>query len=249
LSAADEGDGRMLRDAEERLREATSALAALAAGVAHEVRNPLFAISATLDALEANIAVPEEIPQYIGVLRDQLQRLTDLTRDLLDYGKPPRINVQPASLRSAAALALEACGPLLGQRRVTAVNRVPEDLPQLRFDSGRVVQALRHLVEHAALQARPGARVEIEAEAGHREGTPGVECAVSDTGPGFGAEDLSRLFQPFYSRPRGATGLGLSIARRIVEEHGGRIVGASRPEGGNRISFFLPNVPPARTPC
>ena len=245
LSTAEED---ALRDCEERLREAMSALAALAAGVAHEVRNPLFAISATLDALEANLAVPDELPQYARVLREQLQRLTDLTKDLLDYGKPPRLQFQPGSLRSAVALALEVCGPLLGQRRVAAVNRVPEDLPLLRFDHGRIVQALRHLVERAALQARPGAAIEIEAAAGDLAGTPGVECAVSDGGPGFGAEDLPRLFQPFYCRPRGGTGLGLSIAQRIVEEHGGRIAAASRPEGGTRISFFLPAGPPARTP-
>jgi len=223
-----------------------SAMGSLVAGVAHEVRNPLFGISATLDAFEARFGRREEYRQYVAVLRGELERLSHLMGDLLEYGKPPSLDLSDGDVAGVVEEAIRGCAPLAEKGGVSITSALAPGLPAVRMDRRRLTQVFQNLLDNAVRHAPAGSAVIVEAEATRVEGESWVDCRVRDEGPGFRPEDLPRIFDPFFTRRRGGTGLGLSIVQRIVEEHGGRIFAGNRPEGGAVVTVRLPTGPPSR---
>ena len=235
-------DIRERKQAEEELRrgQTMAALGSLVAGVAHEVRNPLFGISSTLDAFEARFAGRTDHRPYVAVFREQLDRLTSLMNDLLEYAKPGGGELVYGPIERVVEQALTACTPIAERARVVLESRIAPGLPALRMDAKRLSQVFRNLVENGVQHSPAGGEVRVGAEVVRRGGETHVECVVEDKGPGFRAEDLPHLFEPFFTRRHGGTGLGLSIAYRIVTDHGGTIVARNRPGGGARITVGLP---------
>jgi signal transduction histidine kinase len=129
---------------------------------------------------------------------------------------------------------------------VGLVVRCPEALPQVLLNRRRLVYVLSNLVRNAVQHSPAGAVVEVAVEPEGKAPGAGLVCRVRDRGSGIAAEDLPRLFEPFFSRRRGGTGLGLAVAQRIVEEHGGRIRARNRPGGGAEVTFWLPSLAPDR---
>jgi PAS domain S-box-containing protein len=230
------------KQSEEALRrsETMAALGSLVAGVAHEVRNPLFGISSTLDAFEARFGGSEGQGRYVAVLREQLERLNGLMNDLLEYGKPARLELAEGSVEEVIGEAMGACRALAERAGVELVNGVGRGLPAVRMERARLVQVFRNLIENAVQFSPRGGAVRVGAERAGREGGWCVECTVEDTGPGIAPGDLPRLFEPFFTRRRGGTGLGLSIVQRIVEEHGGTLTAANRPSRGAVMKVAIP---------
>ena len=226
--------------AESGKREAMSLLGALISGVAHEVRNPLFGISSTLDAFEARFGFREEYEPFISVLRGEVERLNLLMKDLLDYGRPLSHELAEGSLPAAVARAVQSCHLLAARSGVTIEDRTPADLPPIHLDSKRLPQAFLNLLENAIQHSPPGACVAIEGEVFEQEGGAWIALRVLDEGPGFRDEDLPRLFEPFFTRRRGGTGLGLSIVQTIVEAHGGSVIASNRETEGAVVETRFP---------
>jgi signal transduction histidine kinase len=227
-----------------RRSETMSALGQLVAGVAHEVRNPLFGISATLDAFESRLESSEGRERYVQILRTEVDRLSELMQDLLDYGKPPNLEVARGNISEVVTQAVNSCLPLAQRGRVNVVNKVNDDLAPLLMDTKRLAQAFRNLVENAIQHSPAGEEVIIEGEAVTENEQAWVRCCVKDRGPGIPEEDKSRIFEPFFTRRRGGTGLGLPIVQRIIEQHGGGIRISNRAEGGTHVTVVLPLTPP-----
>jgi PAS domain S-box-containing protein len=219
-----------------RREEKLAAMGSLVAGVAHEVRNPLFGIAGTVDVLEARFADNESFQKYLTVIRRDVGRLQALMRDLLEFGKPGTLERAPIPIEAILQEAVRACEPVAADLLVR--QDVPTGLPDVYADRQRVVQVFQNLVQNAIQHSPPGTRVSIAA--GTAPEGRNVWCAVRDAGPGFAPEDLRRLFEPFYTRRQGGTGLGLSIAQRIVEQHGGRIDAQNHPDGGAVVTVTLP---------
>jgi signal transduction histidine kinase len=219
-----------------RNQEVMSALGSLVAGVAHEVRNPLFAISATVDALEARCGELIDLRPFLTILRGERDRLVSLTHDLLVYGKPVPPSLSPGPLGAVIEEACRTCAALAAENGVRiAVSGVEPGLTVAR-DAASLFLVFKNLIENAIQHSPRGAPVSVAA---HWEGA-WVECEVRDEGPGFRPDDIPLLFAPFFSRRRGGTGLGLSIAQRIVHEHGGEIVAANHADGGAVVRVRLP---------
>jgi PAS domain S-box-containing protein len=229
-----------------RRSETMSAMGALVAGVAHEVRNPLFSISATLDAFEARFGEKEEHRRYTAVLRSELDRLNQLMQDLLEYGRPSSLELARRPLSEAINQAAISCSSLAQRAQVTISNRFSAKITPVMMDNRRMGQVFHNLIENAIQHSKPGQSVDIDGEEVLQGGRLCVDCTVADMGPGFREEDLPRLFEPFFTKRRGGTGLGLSIVQKIVEEHGGKIWASNRQEGGAvmRLRF---KVPPAQS--
>lgn len=227
---------------QEQLRRARSmeAMGSLVAGVAHEVRNPLFSISATVDALESELGPRPEFADYSALLRSQVGRLTQLMRDLLDYGKPSLLRRAPTHLADLLRRVARSCAPLARERQVTVEEEVAEELPPLDVDGARLEQALENLAANAIQHAPAGSVVRIAGSLGPNSPEPLARCTVEDRGPGLQAEDLTRIFEPFFSRRKGGTGLGLAIVQRVVEAHGGCVTAENREGGGARFTLLVP---------
>jgi signal transduction histidine kinase len=215
------------------------AMSALMGGVAHEVRNPLFALSATLDALEARHGERWELRKYLETLRQQIDRVSELMAELMEYGMqspPPDALV---SLDATLETAVRQCQRFRDESQARIAGTVQSGL-LCRGDARRLSLVFRHILENAVQHAPPGSEVKVEAKVVPRAGRPCVECVVSDAGPGFPTEHLGVIFEPFFTRRKGGSGLGLALARRIVQQHGGAIEAANRPEGGAVVTVTLP---------
>jgi PAS domain S-box-containing protein len=222
--------------------EKMMALGSLVAGVAHEVRNPLFAISATLDAFDLKFGDRAEYRPYAEALREQLARLSELMQDLLDYGRPPVLRPEVDSAETLLAQALAGCREVAARKKVELASNLAGRLPQIRVDRERMSRVLINLIENAVQHSAAGATVTVAARATGPAETPGLKVLVEDSGPGFRREDLPRIFEPFFTRRVGGTGLGLAIVRRVVEEHGGTVAASNRLDGGACVEIRLPGA-------
>jgi signal transduction histidine kinase len=223
-----------------RRSETLSAMGTLVAGVAHEARNPLFGISANLDALEAQSAGLSAHTETVQYMRQALNRLSALMQQLLDYGKPPGQDLVSGLLQGVIAEAIDACRPLAERAGVLMDNHLGEPLPELRMDRARLVQLFENIIENAVQHSHRGDAVVVEGDVVQEGGHSWIECRVIDRGPGFGKDDAGRVFEPFFTRRRGGTGLGLSIVQRIVQDHGGGVAALNHPGGGAMMRVRLP---------
>jgi signal transduction histidine kinase len=219
------------------------AMGSLVAGVAHEVRNPLFSISAAVDALEPQLSERTGFAEYATLLRSQVTRLSQLMRDLLDYGKPAMLRPSPASVAELWRRAGRACAALARERKVAVTERIPAGLPLLDLDGAQMEQAFENLLANAIQHAPEGSSVLVLAGLDESDPEPLVRCTVEDEGSGLSPENLERIFEPFFTRRKGGTGLGLPIVQRVLDAHGGRVVAENRAEGGARFTVLLPVRP------
>jgi PAS domain S-box-containing protein len=226
-------------EAELRRRETLAAMGALVAGVAHEVRTPLFSLSATIETLEARSGTPAQREELRSLLRSQVFRLSNLMQDLLDYGRVPRMRLASDWLATALSGALESCQAFAAHAGVRVAVHVPEGLPAIPSDAGRLQQVLQNLIANALQHSPRGSTVTVSAAAVDGP-APGLAFRVADEGPGISPQDLDRVFDPFFSRRRGGTGMGLSVAQRFVEAHGGTLTAANGVGGGAVFTVFLP---------
>jgi PAS domain S-box-containing protein len=231
-----------LREAQDALRrnENLSLMGALVAGVAHEVRNPLFGISATLDAFEARFGRSQEHAPFVSTLRREVSRLHHLVHELLTYGRPPGTELHPCSLSSVLGESMDLTATLAREREVQVELRVEPELPRVPMDPGRLAQVFQNLLANALQHSPHGSTVRLIARRLVDEGRTRVECMVMDQGPGFVPEDLPRVFEPFYSHRPGGVGLGLPIVQRIVQEHHGTVSVGNGPDGGAEVRVYLP---------
>jgi PAS domain S-box-containing protein len=224
-----------------RRSETMSAMGSLIAGVAHEVRNPLFGISSILDAFEARFGDRQDYQRYITILRGEVYRLNDLMHELLEYATPTSRELVASSIEDCIAQAIRSCASLAERLKVRIVNNIKKEFAPVLMDQRRLPQVFSNLLENALHHSPYGGTITVEANAVNVEdGQKWIECSIKDGGPGIKSDDLARIFEPFFTRRRGGIGLGLSIVQRIVDEHGGKVSANNLPEGGASVTVRLP---------
>ncbi|HEX3581836.1 MAG TPA: PAS domain S-box protein, partial [Thermoanaerobaculia bacterium] len=154
------------KEMQEALRrgERMSAIGSLVAGVAHEVRNPLFGIAATLDAFEAEFGVTEETKDYLVTLRNDVSRLTRLMNDLLEFGRPQDVIRHVQSIEPLVAETIRVCRPKAREKQVEIRQQVAPSLPRVSVDADRMLQVFKNVVENAIDHSKSGDAVDIRAE-------------------------------------------------------------------------------------
>lgn len=215
--------------------EKLAALGQLAAAIAHEVRNPLAVIRSSAQNLSES-APSAEATRACSFIIEEIDRLSRVVSSLLAYARPVNVVARPVAPSELVSRAALLAREDLASRHIRLETRVAPDLAAVRADPDLVCQVLLGLLGNAAAAIDDSGEIAIEARAVE----DGVEVAVADSGPGVPAEIRGKIFDPFFTtRPRG-TGLGLAVAREIVEAHGGRIEVGDRPGGGARFAVRLP---------
>jgi len=240
----------LVRDITERRRledellkaDRLASVGEVAAAVAHEIRNPLGAIITALDLLRVQPEQPpdEEDMSLLAAVKKEARRLNQIVTDFLRYARPPTPKLEPVDLRalvSDTVTALRNSEKLQGQ--VHFGVELPADLPPVLADPNQMRQVLWNIGRNA-LEAMPeGGSLRFVGRVSEGQ----VELAVADTGTGIIADDMEKVFAPFYTSREEGTGLGLSIARRILEAHGGSIRAETERAAGSVFILTIPAAP------
>ncbi len=223
-----------------------SAWGEVARRLAHEIKNPLTPIQLSAERLRGKI-LPDLNQQEASILDratstivQQVESMKAMVNDFADYARIPQIESTPLDLNKLVSEVIELYKNNIYNIEVTA--SLDEYPPLIKGDSVRLRQLLHNLIKNAleAMNEQQDAKVQLTTRCFEISGVPFVSLVVTDEGPGFPAEILEHLFEPYVTTKSKGNGLGLAIVKKIVEEHGGTICAENAPDHGARIKIRLP---------
>jgi signal transduction histidine kinase len=223
----------------------------LIAWTSHDLRTPLTSIRVMIEALNDGVVYdPETVQRYYRTIRADIVALNSLIDDLFELAQLDAgglvLDLAPHSLNDLLSDTLETFSVLARQREITLEGQIEPGIDTVVMSAPKISRVLSNLIGNALQYTPAGGKVEVLAS--RKEG--GIRVVVQDSGSGFAAADLSRVFEKFYrgeqarTRATGGAGLGLAIAQAIVEAHGGHMWASNRPAGGAQVGFFLPQNRP-----
>jgi signal transduction histidine kinase len=220
--------------------EHLATLGELATGLAHEIRNPLAGIAGVIEIIGRDLPSTSPARAVVKDVRQEIAQINRILTDLLETARPHPPQVRRSNLNTTIEHAVMLARQQVLSRPIKIELQKAPDLPEVEHDSDQIHQVFLNLLLNAvqAIEGEGTIRVEI----GPRDGYASV--IVSDTGRGIPAQHLPNIFRPFYTTKGNGTGLGLSLARRIVEEHHGRIEVSSVVGKGSRFEVVLPILMP-----
>ena len=221
------------------------AIGEVAAGVAHELRNPLFGISSAAQLLRFRVPGDAVVDKNVGRILREVERLNRMVTALLEYGRPNAVRLAPGDPDLVWDDVLEGeRGRLAAKRLTLARRRAPAEAPaeareaaRWRIDAEQLAQVFLNVLVNASDAAPEGSTLTL---ASHVLPAGGWRCRLHNGGPAAPPEVLARAFELFYSTKPGGTGIGLALCQRIVDEHGGTIAIESAPEVGTALTITLP---------
>ena len=224
------------RKANESLRRAErlKTLGEMAAGMAHEVKNPLAAIRSSAQILAGHVTGKDA--EFAGIVVSEVDRLNRVVNEFLHYARPAPLRREPVKLRVVLDSCLELLAPVIRDKGINVRTDYPEAEAAVSADPAQLRQVFLNLLLNAVQAVDNHGGVEVSVRQSGRE----TRVTVKDAGPGIPADKLKRVFDPFFSTKPGGTGLGLPIAQRIIAEHGGRLVLESKPGEGTTATVILP---------
>ena len=244
------GHAIILRDITESRRteqqtlesERLNALTLLAAGVAHEIGNPLNSLNIHLQLIEREArkhgAKGAELQESIEVARAEVNRLDSIISQFLRAIRPTRPQLKPQNINSIVEEAVRFFAPEIKDRDIVVEQELRSDLPLLELDRDQMKQAFYNVIKNSfeAMKSRGILRIRTDMDDSH------VIVRFTDSGGGMSPENLSRVFEPYFTTKTSGTGLGLLIVRRIAREHGGELSIESSAGKGLAVTIRLPHV-------
>lgn len=209
-------------------------------GLIHHLRNPVFAMSSTLDAFVARFGVSQDQEPFLAVLRAEQRRLVVMLQEILEFESPLPVEFSEASLQATLEVAIDHCLPVASEHTISIELVVSDDLPSFQLDSQALQQAWILLIEGAIRASAPTRKVILRAHRESFQSQPGVTIEFLDQGTFLKADDLARFCEPFVSKRCGESGLGFAIVKRIVDAHFGKLEAANLPGGFVQIKVWLP---------
>jgi two-component system nitrogen regulation sensor histidine kinase GlnL len=235
-----------VRDMEEQLRRSDrlAALGVLAAGVAHEVRNPLVGVRAAAQLMEREPGFPPTLHEFTGIIIREVDRLNRIVGELLAFAGPRPLQRRACNINRILEEALGLLESAVQAGRVSVVRRYDPEVPPVAGDPDGLLQVFLNLIRNGIEAMPSGGELKVQSRfervAPQCGGRAAAVAEIADRGPGIAPEVRQQLFNPFFSTKDGGTGLGLPISVRIVEEHGGAIEVQSRAGGGTTFRVLLP---------
>jgi signal transduction histidine kinase len=232
-----------------------AAIGRLLAGVAHEVKNPLNAMTIHLELLKQKVGSirepiivpapgggpgrPLDLAKHVHITSSEIKRLDEVVAGFLKFARPDELKLQPVALANVVQDVVLTISPEAQRRRVTIREECPPLLPEINADQGMLMQAVLNLAINA-LQAMPdGGSLRLGCRVASRRR---VALSVEDTGVGIPPEDLPRIFDLYFTTKEKGSGIGLSMVFRIVQLHDGEVEVQSTPGGGTKFTLFFPQA-------
>jgi signal transduction histidine kinase len=233
-----EAANRELADSHEQLRRADrlAALGQIAAGLAHEIRNPLAGIKGALDIIVAKAAQGTPESEFAAIATTEVQRLNELVQEFLTYARPHGPELRLTRLQNVIEHVLLLLRPEAERAAVALELEVPGTLPETLMDLEQIRQVLFNVVLNAIQASPPSGEIRIAAFPTSTH----LVVEVADQGPGIPPDQLVHIFEPFFTTKPNGTGLGLAISQRIIEAHRGEIDARNDASGGVVIRLALP---------
>lgn len=222
--------------------ERSNAVKLLAAGVAHEIGNPLNALNIHLQLLSRELREVSDEPlrksleDLVGVARTEVGRLDAIITQFLRAVRPSKPVLVPEQLTQVLEETLKLLKPEFENRRIAVSVDIPEAVPEVRLDRSQIKQVFFNLIKNALEAMTDGGTLKIVFGVGDAF----VEIAFIDTGAGIPSDELGRVFEPYHTTKVKGSGLGLMIVQRIIDDHGGEIELASKPDEGTCFKIRLP---------
>jgi len=244
-------DMTSIRELEAAVRQADrlSTLGTLAAGLAHEIKNPLGGVKGAAQLLERELDPESDLQEYPRVMIRETERIDRIIRQLLELASPRGPRYTPVNLHMVLGDIILLQREAAGSREVSIVTGFDPSIPPLMADEAQLTQVFLNLIRNALEAMTEGGRLTVtsrvlsEYHLGSTEGRNRMVCVeVADTGPGISVENISKVGTPFFSTKEGGTGLGLAICQKIVADHRGMMKIDSLPGQGTRISVLLPLI-------
>jgi signal transduction histidine kinase len=234
---------KKLKEMEDRIQlvERLSSLGHLAAGVAHEIRNPLNAIGMGLQRLKREFlpqdeTKKEEYLSFTDLILREIKRVNEIVEQFLNLSRPFQLTLKETSLGELLKHLLVLLQEEAANQKVTLQAEISSDLPRLRVDEEKLTQAILNIMKNGLQAMEQGGMLRVEA----RSARDHAEITLSDTGSGIPPEQMDKIFNYYYTTKDRGVGLGLPIAHRIIEAHGGRLKVESRVGSGTKATITLP---------
>jgi two-component system sensor histidine kinase AtoS len=232
-----------------RQAERLAALGTLAAGLAHEIRNPLSSIKTFVQLLPKKIERPGFLEKFQRTVPRELNRINQLVEDLLDLARAPKYQFKKTSIKSLLEQTVNVIGEELQANRIYCQLEISSDMPPVRVDASQLSKAFHNLMRNAVQAMPTGGELSIKAfyktndpDDGHitTDRNDKITIVFQDTGPGISAENIKDIFNPFFTTKEKGTGLGLAITHKVITEHGGNVEIKSREGEGSHFIIHLP---------
>jgi two-component system nitrogen regulation sensor histidine kinase GlnL len=241
-----------IRDLERAVRQADrlSILGTLAAGLAHEVKNPLGGIKGAAQLLEMELPAESELRDYTRVMLKEVQRVNRIVEELLELASPRRLELSKVNLHKTLADILILQKRAVGKKKITFQQQFDPSIPPVLGDEALLIQLFLNLIKNAVEAVGESGLIRVTSrvladysmtQKGERRARM-VAIEISDDGPGIHKEEMEHLFTPFFTTKPNGTGLGLAICHKIISEHRGMIKVDSDPTRGTTFTVMLPLI-------
>jgi signal transduction histidine kinase len=218
-----------------------TAIGQLAAGLAHEIRNPLTAMRSLVQMARQSGGVSALDDQDIEILGVEIERLNELVQTFLDFARPPKLCRKVVDLAAVIQRTVQLTQSRIDRQGISLKLDLPDPSIELSADPQQLQQVMLNLVINAVESQPTGGQIEIRLrESRSADMSREVEIQVADRGTGIPTSILDRIFDPFFSTKDAGTGIGLAICQRIIEDHCGTIIPQNRTHGGAILTVRLP---------
>jgi signal transduction histidine kinase len=218
----------------ERMRS----LGELAAGLAHEIKNPLSSIKSSVEVIEGTVNKDSPVREFLGILSKETSRLNKVVTTFLSFAKPANPELLPCKIEEIIEPVMKLIGTELKKNNVSVTKEIEKNLPEICGDAQQLQQVFLNLSLNAIQSMPEGGKLSVKIKKIEKY----IKIDFQDTGTGISKENMEKLFIPFFSTKKEGNGLGLAISYRIIENHRGEIAVESKLNNGSCFSIKLPAI-------